>query len=275
MDRGLPKKQTILYFCFAYAIAWLFFLPLGLSLTGLGWIPLHLSLPIMTVLGTTAPTLSALLTLRITEHRWPHIRRIANLRRWLFTLLLCPFLIGFTYAVLPAIWLAKAPASSLHWSALLSLSFYNYSTFIGGPLGEESGWRGFALPRLQNLLGPSKASLLLGILWAGWHLPLFLCKSWSSSSAANYVLIVITLSFVITFLFNLSGGSLIVAILAHASFNTVSRWLGTLLGSLPLIAFPSPELAIGLAGLGMAALLVLLSRGNLALENASIAKNSH
>jgi hypothetical protein len=78
MDRSLQKRQLILYFCFAYAIAWLFFLPLGLSLAGLGWIPLHLSLPIMTVLGTTAPTLSALLTLRITEHRWPKKRRIAN-----------------------------------------------------------------------------------------------------------------------------------------------------------------------------------------------------
>ena len=264
LDRVLEKRQTILFFSFAYAIAWLFFLPLGLSLAGVGWIPLHLSLPVMSVLGTTAPTISALLTLRITEHRWPHRRHIGNSSRWLFTLLLCPLLVGFTYTVLPAIWLAKAPVSALHWPALLSVSFYNLSTFIGGPLGEEPGWRGFALPRLQNLLGPWKASLLLGILWAGWHLPLFLCKSWSSSSAGNYVLIVISLSFVMTFLFNLSGGSVIAAILAHASFNTISRWLGGLLGSIPLRARPSPEVAIGLIGLGMAALLVLLTRGRLA-----------
>jgi CAAX protease family protein len=264
VNRSLERRQLLIFFCLAYGIAWLFFLPLGLSRAGLGWIPLNLSIPLMAVLGTLAPTLSAILTVWITEHRWPRKRLTSNPLRWAFALLISPFLIGFTYAVLPSIWLAKAPVSSLHWLALFSLSFYDPSTLIGGPLGEEPGWRGFALPRLQNLTGPWRASLLLGILWAGWHLPLFLCKSWTSSSISDFILILVGLSFLMTFLFNFSIGSVIVAILVHSSFNTTSRWMGALLNNVPLRQSPAQEFVIGVSGLAVAVVLVSLTRGRLA-----------
>jgi len=263
MTRSLESRQLVIFFGLAYGIAWLFFLLLGLSRAGLGWIPLTLSLPVMSVLGTLAPSLSALITLRATEHRWPRKRSITNPRRWFLTMLLCAPLLCLTFAILPAILLAKAPWT-LHWSALLSLSVFSYSTLIGGPLGEEPGWRGFALPRLEKMMAPWKASLLLGTLWACWHLPLFLCLSWSSSSIPYYILIVLGLSGVMTFLFNLSGQSLIVAILVHAMFNTVSRWLAALLGDQTLRDRWSPELVMGLCGVIIASVLMVVTRGNLA-----------
>src|SRR5262249_52349042 len=53
---------------------------------------------------------------------------------------------------------------------------------IGGPLLEEAGWRGFALPRLQPRYGPLVGTLILGLLWALWHLPEFLVPAWAKSS---------------------------------------------------------------------------------------------
>jgi hypothetical protein len=90
------------------------------------------------------------------------------------------------YVVLPGI--TTADPQKLHWSILTSLGVYNYSTLLGGPLGEEPGWRGYALPRLQTGLGPVRSSLVLGLLWTGWHLPLFLYPGWTSSPLWIYVL---------------------------------------------------------------------------------------
>jgi membrane protease YdiL (CAAX protease family) len=159
--------------------------------------------------------------------------------------------------------LTTGPISNLHWSIFLSASVFRLSTLIGGPLGEEPGWRGFALPRLQKLFGPAAASILLGVLWASWHLPLFLCKAWSSSGFPTYLLIVTELSFLFTFLYNLFDGSVITAIATHACFNTVSGWLGGLLGSAPIREKPSPELILGLSGWAIACVILALTDGRL------------
>ncbi len=265
-DPRLLNRQLLLFFALAYAISWLFFIPLGLSRTGLGWISFDLSLPVMTVLGTTGPSLAALLTLRITEHRWPIISRF-TLKAALVSFLLSPLLIMTTFAILPALFLTTDRWATLHWSSLLSLSVFNISTLIGGPLCEEPGWRGFALPRLQTRFGPVVASFLLGTLWACWHLPIFLTKSWTSANFPTYLLIVTGLCFSMTFLFNLSGGSVVTAIASHAFFNTVSRWLAGLLGDAKLRSTPSPEVTLGLAAWAVALLILVLTRGRLGLPS--------
>ncbi len=69
---------------------------------------------------------------------------------------------------------------------------YNYSTLLGGPLGEASGWRGYALPRLEPALGRVRRSLLLGLLWTGGHVPLYLYPGWISSPLCLYILFFLT-----------------------------------------------------------------------------------
>ncbi|MEW5836030.1 MAG: type II CAAX endopeptidase family protein [Pseudomonadota bacterium] len=92
-------------------------------------------------------------------------------------------------------------------------------------MAEEFGWRGFALPRLQYLFGPVGAALLLGVIWASWHLPMFFVPG-SPQHGSNvladftsYVYGMTCFTVVMVVLYNRSGGSVLVGMLFHASLN--------------------------------------------------------
>jgi len=89
-----------------------------------------------------------------------------------------------------------------------------------GPI-EEFGWRGLALPLLQSRFAPFWAGLLLGIIWAIWHIPAFLIGGTPQSawSFAPYFAGVIASSVILTALFNDSRGSLLLAALLHFQMN--------------------------------------------------------
>jgi uncharacterized protein len=98
--------------------------------------------------------------------------------------------------------------------------------FIGGPLLEEPGWTGFAQPRLQRLHGPLVGGLILGILWALWHLPGFLIPSQNLQDIPPrgtvlefvvFALALVGLRFIIMWVVNNTSGSVLMAILTHAS----------------------------------------------------------
>ncbi len=137
--------------------------------------------------------------------------------------------------------------------------------FIGGPVEEEPGWRGFALPGLQQRFGPMVGSLLLGALWGLWHLPLFLFVAGYNGSKTGilgtlgpffaFVAGTIALTIVMTWIFNRTGGSVFMTALLHASTNTASG-----------AVFPSP---VGLASLyalywALALVALIATRGRLA-----------
>jgi membrane protease YdiL (CAAX protease family) len=100
------------------------------------------------------------------------------------------------------------------------LATYVFVVVLGGPLFEEIGWRGFALARMEALHGPLLASVILGVLWALWHLPEFLVPSWAASSGgggilgiALFIVTAITFTIVITWVFNNTRASVLLAIL--------------------------------------------------------------
>ena len=101
-------------------------------------------------------------------------------------------------------------------------------------LGEEPGWRGFALPRLQRLYGPLLASLILGLLHALWHTPAYFVRGAISDNGFDlgvYVgnsIGIIAFTFVWTWLFNSTCGSVLFAMLMHATSNATSQLLGQL-----------------------------------------------
>ena len=89
--------------------------------------------------------------------------------------------------------------------------------FLRGPMGEELGLRGFALPRLQAEHSPFSASVIIGIFWGAWHIPVLIGRDIVSIIA--FLLLAFVLSFLFTYLFNKSKGSLIPVLLFHAAQN--------------------------------------------------------
>ncbi len=93
--------------------------------------------------------------------------------------------------------------------------------FIFTALGEEIGWRAYLLPRLQKSFSPFISSLLLGLVWALWHLPLF----WMSDNFHQqlpiswFLLQILGSTFIYTWIFNRTRGSLLIALLFHTSSN--------------------------------------------------------
>lgn len=87
--------------------------------------------------------------------------------------------------------------------------------------GEEIGWRGYALPRMAKRLGPGPAGIILGVIWASWHLPLFFVAIGDlvGQSFPLYLTGVTAISVVMTWLYWRTGGSLLMTMLLHAAIN--------------------------------------------------------
>lgn len=115
--------------------------------------------------------------------------------------------------------LAGVPApEAAQWARWPSLfMIFPIRVFFSGPFGEELGWRGFALPRLQANYSPLKASLILGVLGAIWHLPLMLIgeNQWPD------VLLLIAGYVLLTWFYNHTNGSILLAVLFHGATNTI------------------------------------------------------
>lgn len=93
---------------------------------------------------------------------------------------------------------------------------------VGGPLGEELGWRGFALLVLQERLGWRSASLVLSVVWRVWHLPLFFIaeSAQNSGSIAAFLMLIVATSVFYSWLYNRSNGSLLPALVLHTASNS-------------------------------------------------------
>jgi len=99
-----------------------------------------------------------------------------------------------------------------------------FSTLVGGQAGEELGWRGYALPVLAERAGFRLAAVVIGVVWATWHLPLFYLAGGdlAGQSFPVFVLLVTAISVVITWLYVNTGGSLLLTMLFHAAVNNTT-----------------------------------------------------
>lgn len=92
--------------------------------------------------------------------------------------------------------------------------------------GEEIGWRGYALPRLAERIGLGGAALLLGVIWAAWHLPLFVIPATdlTGQSFPFYLISVMPISVAIAWVYAKTKGSLLLVMLMHAAVNNTPHW---------------------------------------------------
>jgi uncharacterized protein len=119
------------------------------------------------------------------------------------------------------------PDLSLALIGLVIVKFL-YQFFFFNATGEETGWRGFALPRLQAQTSPLLAALIIGFFWALWHLPLWRAEGQPVSSLEFWGLMFtghLMVSVLIVWIFNRAGGSILVAGVAHAAVNTVQAFI--------------------------------------------------
>jgi uncharacterized protein len=105
---------------------------------------------------------------------------------------------------------------------------------LGGPLAEEPGWRGYALPRMLARMNPLPAAITLGVIWGFWHLPLFFMPGVNQFHMhfASFLLQVITLSTLMTWVFINTRGSVLIAILIHLLTNLLGDLEHLLAGAL-------------------------------------------
>lgn len=178
----------------------------------------------------------------------------------------------FTFVGVPAIYalgILLVPGASASFTApppafwLLYPVLFLAAMVLGGPLTEELGWRGFALPRLQERWGPLAASVVVGVIWAAWHAPQYLRPDWAAvnggftlGGAGVFVLGLVVFSVIITWVFNHTRGSVLMAILLHASFNASQVLMSGLFPAAgsdeagPLIAFGLTALVVVVATRG-------------------------
>ncbi len=279
------RHPLVAFFVLAFAISWTPTLPLALSRNiGVGILPYEvpdaLGLVLYLVASFIGPSLASAIVLTVTEGR-PGVTRLLKRcvqwrvqPRWYVVALsanLLIWLLSYSALVGPAL----LTAAVRHWP-LLFTTFLPYVAFyiLMPSIAEEPGWRGFALPRLQQRYGPLAASLILGLLHGLWHVPALMTINFGPLPLANYVpfmLIAMLTTVLYTWVYNNTDGSVLMAMLFHAAGNAATNWLTALFRDAGL-----PEPQSGVAGwlasttwinviaYGLAALLlVVLTRGRL------------
>ncbi|MFC7096400.1 CPBP family intramembrane glutamic endopeptidase [Halobaculum marinum] len=228
--RLIDGHPVAVFFALAYAISWLAWLGpiLGLSepISTLGF-----------VVGGFGPALAALVVTwlgRDSVRAWA--RQIVDWRvapRWYVAALTIPLVVvALTSVGLSVAGMSVDPGLLPDRVSLVLVSFVSIALVGGG--NEEPGWRGLALPKLQEQYAPVSATLILGVVWALWHLPLLATGPTTFHGLAEFVdvapsvgvriLNIVGVAFILTWIYN-ETGSVLLAILAHTGFNTANSTL--------------------------------------------------
>ncbi len=233
MNQFVSKHRLVFFYVFAFIISWTAWLLMSRVYTG--GQPGMLTYLFSSV-GGLGPLLSLLLLQKLTNQEVSvkdilsqiKIRQIKN--PWaltaIFALPAITLLGNLGYYGLgqeSQLRLIKTGPDELGFAVVLVMAVQFTAGLVTSPLFEEPGWRGFALGSFQKKLGKTLGSLVVGLLWWLWHQPMNLTFGLQPSIYA--ALTMVTISFLIDSLFNLSNQNLFTAMLAHQSYGTVNTFL--------------------------------------------------
>jgi len=262
------------FFFLAYAFSWIVFIPYLLAEWGI----LRGDFTVFYIIHTFGPAVAAIVMTVIIAGKAglddlrQRIWQPGASRQWyLFILLGIPALMILGVIVQPG---ALENFTGLTTSLILGYPMHLVATFFGVGLGEETGWRGFALPYMQRHYGPLLGTLFLGFVWSCWHLPDFLTASKGGGLGTGFAtfltnfpiftLGVMSLGVILTWIFNHTRGSIFIAILAHAGVDAPE--VAGLLALFPAVSMIGMHWAL-VIGFGVPALLIIiLTRGRLGYQ---------
>jgi len=256
LHRKDGRQSLLLFFVLTFLITWSVWLLMIYS---------QLESPLMK-LGTFGPTISALILIGFQQGKSEFRKLGAKLIRWRVSWIwYVVSLAGPVLVILAALQIYQALGGAGlvfndpgQWYLVFVVFFYVLFTSV---LGEEIGWRGYAFPRLMDSFSPLAASLILGLVWGFWHLPLF-WMPWdfhSEMAFLPFLIQVLASSVIYGWLYVNTGGSLLIIHLFHTASNAAA-------GLLPLLPMSTGGdlrpfwLAVGL--LTVAAVIIVLCSGS-------------
>jgi membrane protease YdiL (CAAX protease family) len=273
----MRQHPILAYFTLVFAITWALHMPMVLGRDGLGIFPYEVPLAlfvILFILGAMAgPTLSAFLVttaLDGKEGRRKLFRRYGQWRVGLPWYVLAIFGIPTIYIIAGSIVLGSVPLADLaaNWTTFFSpylVAVLIFPAFI--TWGEEPGWRGFALTRMQEHYHPLLSAVTVGFMHSLWHLPVFFLISgpvafgpFDLVEFARNTATSIAIAILWTWVFNRARGSILIAVLLHTSLNATQGWVSVLIPNFPMDAAGRIVLGFYFAA---AAALIFITNGHL------------
>ena len=254
----VPWRDVALFTGLAYAFAWVLWLALRPNLFHFltaSHTPSKLTVPAIYVLGMFAPAAAAIV-MRVFVSKEGLKGSLGPVRAWRFyalAVLLAAVVVSLVIGVdaLTGLgtftWNGKTPL----WVEYAGLAFDGLTFSALMAFGEEYGWRGYLLPKLLPL-GEVKAAVLVGAIWATWHLPILIAGLNYPGVAplaaiAVFVPVTIAMSVLFARVFVAAGGAVLVTAVLHGSFNAFGDKLTStshLTGS-PLVVTPAGAVGIG------------------------------
>lgn len=229
----LERHSLVLYFILTYVISWTIWSPIILSARG--WVAWQVPLALY-YFGSFGPMIAALIMTSVTTGGAGTCKLLSRLFKWRVEPRYYVFaILGPVGLFLLAVLLNRIIAGT--WPDLALLGEADYLPrlgilgvlilwFLTYGLGEETGWRGYALPHLQRTRPAANAAIMLGIFWGCWHIPTFFFRdTYREMGLIGFPMFLVSVSFasvVFAWLYNSTAGSLLLVILFHIFFNWLS-----------------------------------------------------